>query len=358
MNNKVNIFIYDLPELDSICPKIKLSAEMDLFDLFLNQIKNNYNLVSNIEKSDIAFIPINFVKIIYYYENPPTFGIKYKADIIDFYWKLIENKIVKNNIPHFILYSYVLFELDFSNIPSNIYILSYEKKVTLHNYINTIDNGTNNRMLMIPYILNENNNYGQSKLVNYYFDNYNLPDMLKIKDYDVGFFGTIDCRTSNLFNSRKFLLQFNKNSNFKYINGPGHIAENNMCNIKYIFVLRGDTPTRLCFYQCFAFGCVPILYKKDAMLYSNLILPTHINILDSFVIIPDIDEYDNIEEYNILIEKILINELSNESNYLNKIKNHKLIFDNFNYFGEPLSKPINNIINYLNSKYNVSKNIM
>ena len=343
-----NIFIYDLPEIDNICAKLDLPPEMNLFNSFLNEIKNNYNVVSNIEEADLSFIPIDFVKIIYAYKNLPTFGVSYKFDLIEYFWKLIENKLYKNTtVPHFILYSYVLFEIDFSSIPENIYIVSYEHKVTLYNNINTVDNGTFNRMIMIPYILNENKSFRQSKLINYYFDNCTNSEILKIKEYDVGFFGSINKRTSNLFSSRDFLLNFNKTKNFKYITGLGYEAENNLCNIKYLFVLRGDTPTRLCFYQCFVFGCVPILYKKDAIFYSNLILPNNINILDSFLIIPDKDEEISLDEYTILVEKILEDELSDESNYLNKIQNHKVIFDNFNYFKTPLSNPIKNVIEHI-----------
>jgi hypothetical protein len=129
-------------------------------------------------------------------------------------------------------------------------------------------------MITIPYILNKNEQYNQSKLTNYYFENYTSCEILNEKKFDVGFFGSIDKnRTSNLFYSRQFLLLlFERKLNFKFINEDGNKAEELIPKCKYNFVLRGDTPTRLSFFQCFTFGCVPILYAKDAQLYSNLLL--------------------------------------------------------------------------------------
>ena len=62
----INIYIYTLEELENILyEKTNFPPEMDLFNLFSNQIKENYNIVKTIEDADLAFIPINYVKLIY-----------------------------------------------------------------------------------------------------------------------------------------------------------------------------------------------------------------------------------------------------------------------------------------------------
>jgi hypothetical protein len=353
------IYIYDLIDLNAILSnnvnEYYYVEEMNLYNLFLNQLKNNYMIVSTIDEADIAFIPIDYPKLIYtsnaLITNPdqlPTASNK-KA-LINFFWKnYVEKHIKTTSIPQFMLFSYVLFEIDFSIIPKNIYIVSYETKVTLMDTINTIDNGTANRMIMIPYILNKNDYRKQSKITNYHFNDYTNDDIVKTKQYDIGFFGTINLdilRTINLYNSRKFLLHFNDTSKFNYISGEGCDAEKNLYKIKYLFVLRGDTPTRLCFYQCFAFSICPIIYEKDVETYSQLLLP-NINLLNSILIIPDIKDNISQIEYCKTVEGILEKELSDVSNYLNKIKYHKEIFDSLNYFKEPLANPIKNLITRL-----------
>ena len=363
-----NLYIYRLEELENILyENIIFPPEMNLFNLFSDQLKQNYNIVTTIEDAHLAFIPIDYVKLIYINNDnifrvklpslpikPPTFGSKYKKDIISFFWKnYVEKHLFKTKIPHFILYSYVLFDIDVSDIPKNIYILSYENKVTLSNNKNVVDNGSFNRIIPIPYILNENKYFNQSKIINYYFENYTTNDILTEKKYDIGFFGSI-CkeRTENLYNYREFLLSFNKNFNFKYIRDSGDKAENYLAKVKYLFVLRGDTPTRLCFYQCFAFGVCPIIYEKELTIYSNLLLSDNINILNSVLIIPNKEENMSSKQYAEIVEKIIEKEISSENNYLIKIKNHQKIFDNLNYFKNPLCYPIKNAIEYIKSLNN------
>ena len=70
---------------------------MNLFSLFYNQIINNYNIVNDISIADIAFIPIDYTKILYTYsENyqnlpldfpttPPIFGTEYKKIIFNIF---------------------------------------------------------------------------------------------------------------------------------------------------------------------------------------------------------------------------------------------------------------------------------
>jgi hypothetical protein len=389
----MKIYIYDLQELENLISFYEeVPPEMNLFNHFKNQLINNYIIVENIHDSDIAFIPIDYTKLLYMYPTntldlpldfpniPPTYGSTYKKNNIKYFWDKYVNEHLKEHlkenlkenlkIPHFILYSYVLFDIDFSAIPENIIIVSYENKVSLYNNLNSISN-SNHKFLVIPYILNENNIFNQPKITKYYVDDYNTCDYIN-KTIDIGFFGEIeniiDRPVLSYYRSILQIINFmiDKYKKYKYIIGNGSEAENNLKNIKYLFVLRGDTPTRLCFYQCFAYGVIPIIFESERELYSNLI--TSVNILDSCLILPNYNitknnksNYSNainiiniiklnnnfecnIKKYKNVIINILLNELNNKSNYLNKVKNHKIIFEEFNYFNEPLAKPIENFL--------------
>ena len=369
----INIYIYSLKELDAICSNLKnLPLEMDLHSHFTKQLCNNYNIVSNINDANIAFIPIDFTKLIYLSplfskENlpqiPSTYGVYYKKKHIKYYW----NKYVlpylndnHNKIPHFILYSYVLFEIDFSDIPKNIYILSYENKVSLYNQMDTYNYGTFNRIIVIPYVLNNNPFANLSKINTYYFKGYDeLYNIYKFKKINCAFFGSIanDDARPLIYESRSFLLQFKNNINNNVLIESHRDLQYKLPLTKYLFVLRGDTPTRMAFYQCFAYGIVPIIYEKEKELYKNLIISNNINLFDSCLIIPNKNDNSDEQYYNI-VNKILYNEFSNFNNYLNKIKNHHLIFDSFNYFKEPLSEPIKNSIDYLMSITNKNVTII
>jgi hypothetical protein len=360
INMTIKIYIYNLVELNKLMlyyPEVP--PEMNLYSLFYNQLINNYNIVNDINDADIAFIPIDYTKLLYRYPincdilpleyppNPPTVEFKYKSNDIEYFWNNYVDKylIKKTTIPHFILYSYVLFDINFSYISENIIIISYETKVSLYNVKNTIKN-SNHKILMIPYILNENKNYGQSKITSFFFnDIFNINKIIKYKNIDLAFFGETNDNINRpvLTYYRKIINIINPNNFNNYIIDKGICAEINLPYIKYLFVLRGDTPTRLCFYQCFAFGVIPILYEDDFKQYNNLIVS--VNLVDSVFIIPKYTEDLTEEIYNNNIINMLKNEFSNNDNYLNKVKNHKQIFDEFNYFTESLCKPIENIIN-------------
>jgi hypothetical protein len=365
-----NIYIYDFTELNNILLKktVYYPPEMNIFDHFLYQIKNNYNIVSNLEEADIAFIPIDFIRLIYIfkecvfiepnnYELPPypdPLGSESKKNIISYYWKkYVDKYLIKTNIPHFILYSYVLFDIDFSDIPRNIFILAYENYISFST-LPMNNNKIDDRIIIIPYILNENVHFNQPKIINYYYhNNDNDNEILNEKIYDIGYFGcnihdSSKVRTPYLYKYREFLKYYNINNEINYIVDEGDKACDNLYKLKYLFVLRGDTPTRVCFYQCFAYGVCPIIYEKDFNdIYSKILLPNDIHIEDSLLILPDIEKYENTEKYCNIVDEIIKNELSNDMNYINKIKNHKLIFDHLNYFKTPICNPIQNVINHL-----------
>jgi hypothetical protein len=374
----IKIYIYNLVELNELMlyyPEVPV--EMNLYSLFYNQLLNNYTIVNDINCADIAFIPIDYTKILYRYPNnykhlpldfppnPPTFGIKYKQNNIKYFWNnYVNNYLIKTTtIPHFMLFSYVLFDINFNTIPNNIIIIAYETKVSLYNIKYAIKN-SNHNIVMIPYILNKNEEYNQSKItqsLNSSNSNSNSNsnsssnsnnsinrtirnNIIINKKIEIGFFGDISDTINRpiLTYYRKIINILNSTNFSNYIINKGKYTEKYLPYIKYLFVLRGDTPTRLCFYQCFAFGVIPILYEDDFKHYNNLIVS--VNLVDSVFIIPNKSDTITEEIYNSTIINMLQNELSNNDNYLTKVKNHKHIFDEFNYFTTPLCKPIENII--------------
>jgi len=213
---------------------------------------------------------------------------------------------------------------------------------------------SDNKIKIIPYILNENKHFKQSKIKRYSSNS--------SKKYDIGFFGSLNGKHSDrpraastpppsrpvASHYRQFINYLELDSKLTFILDEGINATKYLPDVKYLLVLRGDTVTRLAFYQCFAYGTIPIIFEADKELYANLLCPG-INILDSCLILPNIDDKPP-QDYAIIAKEIIEKELNDENNYLNKIKNHKEIFDNFNWFKEPLSKPVENIINYISNK--------
>jgi hypothetical protein len=344
----MKIFIYNIKELEKIMSFFnQLPAEMDLYDFFLHNLKTKYEVVDDINDSDIAFIPIDFIRLMFgnispinhnnlftqlknynkYIDliptgQPPTFGVGFKENFIKFYWETFIKKILKldSNVPHFILYSYVLFETSFESIDKDIFILSYEDKVSFFNTTTTFKIGTYDRMVTIPYILNKN--YSSSTPLINKIVNCN-------KKRDLTFIGSLESDNRPLINRiRKFLLTLDSEV---YIGNLSKIEEELM-NTKYLFVLRGDTPTRICFYQCFAYNIVPIIFENELMLYQN-IFTDDIDLKESCLILPNREGMSN-ESYSKIVDKILIKELSDPNNYFNKIKKHEILFKQINYFGE------------------------
>ena len=355
----MKIYIYKLLELDVVMNFFDVPPpEMVLHNFFHNKLKSDYTIVDNICDADVAFIPIDFTRLIYgnihnnrWHETytfldrnnkniptpksqPPMYGIGSKENFIKFFWEnYVNDLLVKDsNIPHFILYSYVLFEVSFKPINESIFILSYEDSVSFFDTLNTFDIGTGNRTLPIPYIHNENLNFSLPRITSH---------QESIKENNLAFIGTVfDENRPSLSSSRSFLNFINHEMIFY---GLDNILDA-LLKTKYLFVLRGDTPSRVCFYQCFAYDVVPIIFESEVTLYSKVFSPGT-SIIDSCLVLPDKKEIDDYH-YAVLVSDILTRELLNEENYHNKIKNHKDIFHQINYFSEECI-PIKNILNRL-----------
>ena len=355
----MKIYIYNLLELDRIMNFFDSPPpEMDLYNFFYNKLKSDYTIVDSLIDADIAFIPIDFTRLIHgrvqdnkWHEiytfldennesnptpksQPQTYGIGQKENFINFFWcKYIKHLINKDSgVPHFMLFSYVLFEISFKPIDESIFILSYEDEVSFFDTLNTFDIGTGNRMIPIPYIQNENLNFSLPRITSH---------QESIKENNLTFIGTVfDENRPSLSNSRGFLNFLNHEMIFY---GLDKILDA-LLKTKYLFVLRGDTPSRICFYQCFAYNVVPIIFESEVSLYSKVFSPGT-SIIDSCLVLPNKKEIDDYN-YAILVDGILTRELSNEENYHNKIKNHKDIFHQINYFSEECI-PIKNMLNRL-----------
>jgi hypothetical protein len=214
-----------------------------------------------------------------------------------------------------------LFETSFESIEKDIFILSYEDEVSFFNTTTTFKMGTYDRMITIPYVLNNNSSFS-------------LPSMGKIisceKKYDVTFIGSLNnSEVRPLLNRvRSFILQLKTEV---YIRDTSKIEEDLM-NSKYLFVLRGDTPTRICFYQCLVYNIVPIIFEEELSLYQK-IFTKDIDLKQSCVILPNKGGVSDIE-YLKIVDNILNEELLDPNNYFNKIKNHERLFNQINYFSE------------------------
>lgn len=359
----MKIFIYKIPELENLLDYFENPPfEMDMFDLFVKKLNTNYEIVDELEQSDISFIPIDYIKLIYgrvktnqwhnVYTNmydscgqidlvpksqPQTNGIGEKEKYIKFFWDFyVKDKInLESKIPHFILYSSVLYEVSFESIDESVFILSYEDSVSIFNSPNVFDLGVKNRIVPIPYIQNPNNGwYGFSLPI--------VNEHVKTeKEIDFSFIGTLsDDNRPVLTSSRSFIKNIGDKINVSDVNS---VIET-LIKTKYLFVLRGDTPTRINFYQCFAYDVVPIIFNSEINIYSK-ILPKEYPLTDICLILPDkgiLNDYD----YAMMVDSIMSSELSNSQNYLNRIKNYKDIFYQINYFSdecEPIRKALNEI---------------
>jgi hypothetical protein len=344
----MKIFIYNLEELEGLMDYFhNPPSEMNLYELYKSQLKKKFEVVQNIDDCDLAFIPIDFTKLFFgqVKENkwtelysllldktgiedsvptsqPPTIGVDYKEDYLKFFWSnYVESFLnLSSGKPHFLLYSYVLFEISFEPIPREIFILSYEKEVSIHNTVQTLRLGTHNRVIPIPYILNSNESYFLDRIDS--FKN-------ETKEYDISFIGSIEDKDRPLLTKfRNFLRFFGKRI---HRTDTSNIQET-ISKSKYNMVLRGDTPTRMSFYQCFTYNTVPIIFESEIKIYKEL-STDEFSIVDSCLVLPNKNDMGDKEYYKI-IEGILFQELLDEKNYLDKVKNHKIIFDNLNYFSD------------------------
>ena len=342
----MKIFIYKLTELEEISNFFENpSPEMDMFELFVKKLKTNYKIVSNVEESDIAFIPIDLIKLIYgrvkhnqwhdaYTKmhnvcneqglipksQPPTIGVGAKEKYIKFFWDFYVKQHIDLNSgkPHFILYNYVLFETSFESIDDSIFILSYEEKVSIFNSPNVFDLGIKNRTIPIPYIQNHNENYNLSKISSH--------NNTK-KELNISFIGTIsDDNRPILTSSRSFVKNL---KNKIYYSSLNSISET-LSKTKYLLVLRGDTPSRINFYQCFAYDVVPIIFESEVSLYSK-VLDVDYSLSDFSLILPNKQNLND-NEYSEIVDSIILSELSTNKNYFKRVRNHKKIFSHINYF--------------------------
>jgi hypothetical protein len=78
-----------------------------------------------------------------------------------------------------------------------------------------------------------------------------------------------------------------------------------------------------------------------------------VDLKESCLILPDINDLSDIT-YSKIVSEILNDELSDPKNYTNKIKDHKKLFDQINYFSEECL-PIENVIQKIKLKYSTKK---
>ena len=356
----MRIYTYKLPEYSTDKETYKSNTRIyeiqETEDELYKQIEK-HDMSTSVETADVAFIPISFTTILYLWNNTliDTFVKEYphkslsignkstecKKRIIEYYWNLYVQPHLPSDrsIAHFIVYPYVLFDIDFSSIPSDIQICAYETNVSEYGLQFTKDLGTYERMILIPYSLHSNKDLNQEKLLQY------EGIISTKKEMTLGFFGSLsDKQRPVLTDHRSIITELTSCGTNIYIN-PSYNKDIQK-KLKYLFVLRGDTPTRLCFYQCFAYNCVPIIYKRDYFEYTKLF---SIDLAKYCVILPNYNKIESRKVYIEKLQKILELELSDPENYSTKVKDYAQIFDSIHYFTETISLPVTQMLSKVGS---------
>jgi hypothetical protein len=356
----MRIYTYKLPEYcidkETYKSSTRIYEIQETEDELYKQL-TFHDMSVSLEDADIAFIPISFTMILYLWNTRviDTFVKEYphknlsignkstecKKRIIEHYWNLYvqPHLPIDRSIPHFIVYPYVLFDIDFSSIPYDIQICAYETKVSEYGIQFTRDLGTYERMIIIPYSLHSNKDRNQEKVLEY-------EDITATKkEMTLGFFGSLsDKQRPVLTDNRSIITELTSSGTNIYINSSYDLEIQK--KLKYLFVLRGDTPTRLCFYQCFAYNCVPIIYKRDYFEYKKLF---SIDLAKYCVILPNYNKIDSRKVYIEKLQKILELELSDPENYTRKVKDYAQIFDSIHYFTETISLPVKQMLSKVSS---------
>jgi hypothetical protein len=317
--------------------------------IFYEEMKK-FPQTKDITKANIAFIPIFMASLFYKTKNQEQFNN---------YWKNIFEKIlapmeIRKNVPHFVLYNYVLNNINFSCIPNDIKIIAYESEVTISKLYGLFDNGCSNRMIITPYILDTQPGYSKTirKIVkNIYHDK---TDTEIIKEFDRrGSFclvGNISDRNIH-FTSRRIIANKLKTKYSDLVIESAHDDFTaTLTKFKFCLVLRGDTPTRKAFYTALSGGCIPVIFERELLQYDELYAGS-LDIKDIVVTIPDYKENDSV--YLDQVMDILSNAVSNKDEQYRKVIKIPHIFNEVNYFNSinGISAPVyNSVLAVMNIK--------
>ena len=190
------------------------------------------------------------------------------------------------------LWPYVFYDVDVHCIPKHILILAYEN-VGYNSKGSKYQNGCGTRCIVLPYftqhswqgitayegvfdVAQEQEravkwNFRQSLVIGADVDEY-----LNARPILLSFFGSLD--RNFVISSYRGLWQtvFNSTASHELYFGPlvheGHSGEHFDIYRRSIFCLsvRGDTATRVAFYEAILEGCTPVVYSSDLLVYREL----------------------------------------------------------------------------------------
>ncbi len=305
----MKIFVYPCENLLFEWPYFEECTKVQ--DLFLSQLKSNVN---EIKDADIAFFPLMLGSAFQHQKSPHS--ILSKQPNLQYEWRKNWSKLIKHDdkIKHFVLLSYVLFNVNLSFIPSHFTILCYETEVTMDIHGGLTNFGCYNRIITIPYYVELTS------------------DILYEKSINILFIGSL----KHASKYREPLINFLKPTFFEPSKDLNYLEI--YSKSKLSLVLRGDTPTRCAFYQSLLSNCCPIIFKHCLLHYKNLyngILP----IEDLCIILPDYD-FDNkilTDDYKKQVQEIIYQ--FNSIKFIETLMKYKDYFD-YSKKKENLSMPI------------------
>lgn len=347
----LTIYKYNISEQYMI-PHTNFDECSEVEFLFMSEI-NKFKITDNINEADVAYIPIFLAS--HYHMN------RTKQHAMDSFWHNYFNKIiapenVRKKIPHFVLYSYVLVDVDFSCIPKDIKILAYENEVTtIKNQSILSNNGCYDRIITIPYILGSQHSFSKkiNSITSHIYDNCTEAEI--INQYKsrkaLAFVGT-DVKRSKFIEIRANIIKQLQTLFPEMItaNPLEDDIDTPYKNAKFALVLRGDTPTRKAFYTALSMSCIPIIFEKTMLHYGELFNGS-LPIEDIVLTIPEYNEHD--PEYIQKITHIIDNAINDHDMQIKKIKLIKKIFSELNYFNNinNISAPIYNSILSVTGKH-------
>jgi len=302
----MRIYVYPTHELLFEWPYFQEATIVQ--DLFLSEIKS----CDSIDDADLAFFPLTLATAFQHQRSQHHLATHVN---VQYEWRNKWSKFIQNKkIPHFVLCSYVLFNVKLDFLPPDFFVVSYECEVTL-DIKGTLGNfGCGNRMVTIPYYVEESKS-----------------PLNTSKWHDVIFIGHFDHAQEH----RKQLIQFLT----PIYNVQCHVPVENMNYVKLYgqakvgLVLRGDTPTRRAFYQCLLAGCCPLIYRHCLIHYQNLFRGYYLPIEQMCLVISD----DGSDACIVLNE--YLHSAQRQEEFLMLVKKHRFMLD-YNYKIQGVSAPI------------------
>lgn len=335
------VYIYDIPECMYVCKK-NFDECCKTEDFFFNEINNKCTKTDDICKADFAYIPAFLAS--FHYSNGRN------QELFDNAWKKIKlvSEEIRNKIPHFVVYSYVLINISFECIPKDIKILSYESEVSViqsnKSHDRLVNNGCHNRIIVIPYILDTQPGYSNTveQITRHIFHDLTIEESISIfskRKSSLVFIGSNEHRTHFIKDRENLVLKlksvFGDDLDIKH---PKENITSSYVNAKFALILRGDTPTRKAFYTALSMGCIPIIFEECLLHYSD-IFNGSLPIEDVVITIP---KYKNTKEYFIQVKDIIENSIKDTDKQYQRLQLIRNVFNKLNYYAHDhdISNPV------------------